>query len=400
MKRAWLPAFAVASAVAACVQNTELFPDATGACAVSAPPLQVGDAMNPLCAGAVAAQAARFALCTCEDLVVTRNLSVRSGRSMSMVDGGAAREEGRPEASTDVVAAVGSDGDVRVSAATMIAGALIAVGNIELGGRSHIFGNLRSGGAVETAMTDDTVVHGDGFIAGSVTGSLEVLGTLHVGARAEVGEDVRAETISRDSVPRVEPPCNCSAPHTIDIGEAVARRAQVNANRWLNFDATRLEDLDSSTTVNLACGEYHFDRIRTQPGAALELRVRGRTAIFVAGDVSLGDNLIVTLEPEATLDIFVAGSFLSTGRVIGAPTAAARVHLWVGSTSVSLSDQVQFGAVVYAPAAVLTAGAGARFTGALFVGALSISGDVRLTYDPAAALAGSACGTPRPDPPQ
>jgi hypothetical protein len=58
------------------------------------------------------------------------------------------------------------------------------------------------------------------------------------------------------------------------------------------------------------------------------------------------------------------------------------VRIWIGSTTVALPDQIQVGALIYAPSAVLTAGAGLQTTGVLFVGTLSVDGDVRLTAAP------------------
>ena len=70
----------------------------------------------------------------------------------------------------------------------------------------------------------------------------------------------------------------------------------------------------------------------------------------------------------------------------------------MGSTTISLPDQVQFGAAVYAPDAVFSAGIGLTFSGTLFVDTLSVTGDVRVIYDPTAPQAGQSCGGATPAP--
>jgi hypothetical protein len=75
------------------------------------------------------------------------------------------------------------------------------------------------------------------------------------------------------------------------------------------------------------------------------------------------------------------------------------MRLWVSEVSVSLPDEIQFGAVVYAPYAAFTAGAGLVYSGSLFVSTVAINGDVGLTYDPGVADEGQVvCGVAPPPP--
>ena len=72
--------------------------------------------------------------------------------------------------------------------------------------------------------------------------------------------------------------------------------------------------------------------------------------------------------------------------------------MWVASYDGVAAEQVQFGAAVYAPAAVFSAGVGLTFSGTLFVDTLSVTGDVRVIYDPTATEAGQSCGVAAPAP--
>jgi hypothetical protein len=190
----------------------------------------------------------------------------------------------------------------------------------------------------------------------------------------------------------VPPPCGCGAAPALDLAAAVAARQTKNANATLTFAHDLLTDVEESQTLDLNCGEYYLPTIESTPAAQITLKVHGRAAIFVAGDVRLGNNFAVVLDDGAELDLVVAGQFDTMGRVFGSPMTPARTRLWVASKTVSLPDQIQFGAAVVAPDAAFSAGANLNFSGSLYVRTLLVAGDVRVAYDPSVMLAGEACG--------
>jgi len=354
--------------VAGCTQTTELF-DSAPACDTAGPIIELGAGSEARPSGAIAAELRRYALCSCTTLALSGALSITPLLRHGPIPRG---DEPR--------AGVGSDGDVLAEGPVFVDGSLQAGGarGVELGQGGHVGGEIRSGGHLTTEAAASAT--GEVFAAGDVLGPLTIDGRLHVPVGAIVSPGVNSGGVLREPV-IVPPPCGCAAGPLFDIAAGVEERRTANHNLTLPFAIDELARIEVSQSVELPCGEYFVDEIRST-AADLELRVRGRAGIFVAGDVRLDGNLDVTLEPGGELDLVIAGSLFSTGRVVGAAAAADRVRLWVGSTTVSLPDQIQLGALVYAPSAVLTAGAGLTTAGALFVGTLSVDGDVRITAVP------------------
>jgi hypothetical protein len=412
-----------AAMLAACTRTTELFPAGPSACVAPGPVISFANAGGgAACAGTVAANAARFALCACTDLVLTGNFIVNSIGAASLRGPGPGGASGNPPtgaspgqpAATNgspwpggfpvngllpksFFAAVGTDGNLQVSGHGDVPGTLVTAGggDAQLGREGHVLGNAHVAGGLRPGIA--YWISNDAYVGGDVAGHLVVGGALHAPVGATMTADAQAGSIVREPV-KVAPPCNCGAGPGIDVAAAVEARRTRNANPALPFSEDVLDEVVSAQTLDLPCGEYYLETLRSGSGGALELRIHGHVGIFVAGDVRLGDNLTVTLDAGATLDLVVAGSFYTTGRVFGSPASPAGTRLWVGSTTVSLPDQVQFGAFVYAPAAVFSAGAGMTFSGSLFVGTLSVAGDVRLGFDPALLQQGAACGAAVPTP--
>jgi hypothetical protein len=378
-----------------CSRTTELFPDLTAACEAPGPVVHLGGTDDASCAGAIASRLGRYALCTCRDLVLTGGLNVDEPPGMG---GAGPPPPGAPPAAV-FHTPVGTDGNLQVAGMTHIRGSLIAAGTGDaLFMRSgFIQGNLHAGGELTSQAMMDLFVAGDAFAATGVSGRFAVGGALHVPDGVVVPPEVRAREVTREAV-MVDPPCGCAAGPVFDVGAAVAARKTRNANDHLAFPVSLLADVESHQVLDWGCGEYYVPAISSGNGGVLEFHIHGHVGIFVDGPLTLGDNFIVMLDPGADLDLVVAGSLITTGRVFGSPASSARTRLWTAATTITLPDQVQFGAAVYAPAAVFLAGAGLTFSGTLYTGTLSVAGDVRITYDPTATGAGAACNVAAPGP--
>jgi hypothetical protein len=382
----------------ACSRTTELLTAPPSACVAPGPPIYLGGTDAASCAGALAARFGRYALCSCGDLTLTGSLRVGPGSPLRMQDPG----ELGPDAPApeSFLASVGTDRNLSVALLTEVGGSLVTAGPglASLGHGGHVQGDLRGAGGFTTMTTTGVWVSGEMASGGDVSGKFIVVGgPLHAPPDASITEDVEAADLVREAV-SVARPCGCGATPAVDIAAAVAERETKNANATLSFSADLLTDVETPQSLDLPCGEFYVPELRTGDTAPVELRVHGRVGLFVAGDARLGNNFSVTLDAGAELDLIVAGSFSMTGRVFGSPSSPARTRLWVGSTSVQLPDQIQFGAAVYAPSAALSAGAGLTFAGSLFVGTLTVAGDVRIAYDTRVVEGGATCGAAPPPP--
>jgi hypothetical protein len=185
----------------------------------------------------------------------------------------------------------------------------------------------------------------------------------------------------------VDPPCDCSS--SIDVFSIVAARRTNNDNAALGIGTNVLDDPPSA--VAFPCGRYYLDGIR---GGAVHLDIEGRVALFVDGSVSVDGGLSITLAPDAELDLFVAGdvNILDTTD-IGNVNAPARVRIYVGGSTVTLTGSNNLGANIYAPAATVSLASDFEMWGAFFAGEFDFSGNVTIHYD-TSVLGASGCTPP------
>jgi hypothetical protein len=374
-----LSALALPLLVAGCTQHTDLLPadGGTSSCVAPGPPIVLANPMNAPCAGALAAQLLRHALCSCSAIVLPHGL---------FTDGGGKFIPGPPMA---LPAAVGSDDYVQIGGPVQVGGALTAAGRdgVSFGRTTAVLGTLRAGGSL--SANQFLSVAGDAYAAGDVLGRVDVGGLLHAPAGAFVAPSVNAADFVREAV-SVEPPCNCKAGQ-LDLPSVVAARQAHNDDAHLPLRPDAFATESGPTTLELPCGEYYLSSLHTRAGSELELRIHGHVGLFVAGDVSLGAGLRVTLDAQSELDLVVAGNFANQVGMVGAP-AAASVRLWVGGSTLRLGNGADLSALVHAPNAVLLSDGDLDATGSLFAQSFSIAGDVGVRFDPMVLGGGAECG--------
>jgi len=379
----------------------------------------LGGAGPAACAGAIAARAARFALCSCDDINVPGDLIINSFDAPTRNPGGPQAPPGAGGISQSpwpaghpvdgllpqsFFAALGTDGTLQTGTQQAggfcdVPGSLVVAGttDVKIGLKGHVLGNAHIAGGFRPK--GPYWITGDGYVGGDVVGPITIGGTLHTPASSTISSTVQAATSVREDLAPVAPPCNCEQGPAFDIHAAVEARRTKNDNALLAISPATLDYVDAPLTVDFYCGEYYLDTLDSGSGGSLELIVHGHVGIFVAGEVRLGDTFTVNFaDPGSTLDLVVADNFYTSGRVFGSPDAPAATRLWVGSRTISLPNQVQFGAFVYAPDAVLSAGPGLVFSGSLFVRTLSVAQNMSIGFDPALRQAGAECGVAAPDP--
>jgi hypothetical protein len=345
--------------------------DASGFCAGHGPIPLPGT--TDQCTGDLA-HLFRFAACACRSFLVSGQLATDAFDSSA--DAGP---------SVTNAASIAANGALATNAHTSVGGSVWAGGQglaagtpaVALKGDGTIAHDVQAGGQV--AVAGIFQVGGDVFADGDVTiqsGSLSVVGAVHQPAGNSAAGVTAGGGIVNGPV-QVLPPCDCSNP--INVGSLVAARATSNDDAAIGLAVTALDQ--PSGTVTLPCGQYYVDGI-TGGAAPLSLAIDGRVALFVGSDVNVSQGFQITLAPGAELDLFVAGNVSIQGTTsLGDVNAPARVRVYVGGSSFTLSADATVGANVYAPNAVLQFASSFTMWGAVFAGDLQFSGDFKIHYD-------------------
>jgi hypothetical protein len=352
------------------------------ACVGLGNPITLPTAAGATCAAALAARGHRFALCTCDTLTLDARLRTDAFDSTNA------------GVNDQVSAAVGVDGALQTSAELRAGGAIYVADATGVRASDHLQAgaSFQSNGPL-AMLSSNADLLADAYVAGDVSGQVQVSGTLHVPASATLGPQVQAKAVAMGAV-TVASPCDCSAGF-VDVTGAIAAAASHNDDAAAGFGADVLGKVSTSTSLDLPCGTFYLSSMQTT--APITLLVHGHALLAVAGDVKLsGGGLTVVLDPSAELDLLIAGWFTASGGgVIGAPTAPARFRIWVaGTESLVFDDQPTVAAVIHAPAAAVTAPSGLTVSGSLLVKSLSLGDDSLLHYDRAILSAGVSCGEP------
>jgi len=377
----------VVCAVTGCSRNVELLSGSDGGGGAPAscggtvgPAIRLPSGASLECASTLASAGHRFALCTCDALVVSSPLATDAFDSTGLTAG------------STTTAAVGTNGDFSTMNNVTIGGALFVAGTDKLitGDPLMASESLHAAGAIEAGA--QLTVGTDAFASGDVNGSVTVAGALHVPAGAMVGGSVSSASVVREPV-TVAAPCDCLPGSFPDLGQAMASAMAANDDAVIGLSPQA--PAPSMGTLDLPCGTYVVDRVELT--SDLSLQVHGRVALFVRGDVSLPASLKVVLDPGAELDLIVGGAFtLSGGHTFGSATQPARIRLWMASSDehLLLRDDPLVGAVVDAPRAAVDAPAGVELAGSLVARRFTFGGNVTVHYDRAVLSSGGVCGAP------
>ncbi|AKF04612.1 DUF7305 domain-containing protein [Sandaracinus amylolyticus] len=359
-------------------------------CEGEGPPVLVSDRGLPLCSGGLAEATFRFALCTCEGWVSAAPITTDSFAS---ADGPYSSDRAGRAGS------IGSNGRIEFNAGADVSGALWTLGGVHSSVDLRVGSDLRSGAAVTCDNGLD--VGRDAYVDVSLRAR-----TLRVGGTLTMPEGAPLETtfpptlgMERRVPVATPPPCSCAPGDLLDVAALVAAHATDNDDALVDFDPRELDGYTGDTTLTLPCGRLYLERVAGE--GDLTLVVTGRTALFIAGDLSFNGEFTVLLEgPGAEIDMFVAGD-LGAMRVlrIGDALRPAQARLYVGGAgNVSLSDNGFFGGNLYAPRAELVAAGELEVYGSAFVRRVSASGPVTLHYDTSVLRAADPCPPPtRPE---
>jgi hypothetical protein len=316
------------------------------------------------CLGTLAQTTFRWSLCSCTDLNVSAALTTDAYDSTT-----------GPYKAGELGGGVGVDRDVtNWSEAVTVGGTLWVSGT----------GNYSSSGPPSDVKAD---LHLGGSWKASTKFTVE--GPAYVGGTLS-GVTVAGKT---EPVMSVAPACDCSATELVPVTAIVQAHASPNNdNAAIGLDETVFEKPGAPLRLDLPCGNFYFTSI--QPSLALSIHVHGRTAIYVAGDVSASSPLAFTLEPDAELDVFVGGTLKTSDTfVFGSPNYPALSRMYVaGADKIALSADVRLGGEFYAAnSAEVDWSAKNAIYGSVFAGNFRASDVTDIHYDRGVLRAGDKC---------
>lgn len=320
------------------------------------------------CSGDLARKLFRFAACSCTDLDLGGTIRTASFNSNT----GTTNDQGASIAANASLTLAGTGG---IGGSAFGGGQGVAAGRDALSctGQTTLQHDAWSGR--DMTAVGDHVVKGDAYVSGKLTGaSIRVEGKLHTPS----GQVLGPPNTSGGSVAgpvTVAPPCDCGS--KLDIAAIVApfKTANDNASIDLAPDA-----LAKGGTLTLPCGRYHL----TEIGGSVTLHLKGRTAIFVDGDISIAGGFTIDLEPGSELDLFAAGDFSLAGTAnFGSLDAPSKVRVYTGGSRFGLAGSAELGGNFYAPNADIQLASAFKMSGAIFGNELSFAGGFDIRYDEA-----------------
>jgi len=355
---------------------------------------QIGIEVRPSererCLGNVAEGVFRWAVCACDrltvdDLVETDAYDSTLGRYRPGGLGGS----------------VGTNGDIEVNNDLEVHGAVWASDQkgAHFDNKVDIHQQLHVGGTVEFA--DDSRVRRDGFVEGDVVADdVRFQQTLHVNSRSAIRGQVSHGGLDRTNVEVPEACERCGKTDRIPVGDIVkAHKGSNNDNAAIGLDADALKSRTDASVLELPCGEYYLSEITS--GEKVTIVADGRTALYVNGDLRVGNDLAIKPTATGELDIFVAGQvYLDNMGQIGDPAYPASTRLYVGGDQgVKLQDNARLGAYVYSVPGGITADDNLSVYGGIYAQFVQAGNDLRIHYDRAVLDAGKNCTPIDPNPP-
>jgi len=312
----------------------------------------------------------RFAACACTSSQVSGTLRTDSFKSGGM---------GAP---VDV-ASVAANGSVAASSHAKIGGSIYAGGlslasgepAVTLVSDGTIARDVRAGGDVR--VDGVFYVGGDLYTTGDVKlvrGSLGTAGKVHLtsghtASGVTAGGGVVTESVS------VVPPCDCT--DKIDVAGIAKSFERTNDDAMANVTPMSLDH--PAAPITIGCGRYYFSTIA---GGDVTLHVTGRAGVFVGGDLNVTGALTIDLAPGAEVDLFIAGNFALNGpATLGSLSAPARVRVYVGGATFTLSGNASVGANLYAANADVAIASSFEMSGAMYARRIAFSGDLTIHYD-------------------
>ena len=283
---------------------------------------------------------------------------------------------------------MGGNAGLDFGGAVAVGGSLALAGGVQAGTRLDVGGDLDVGGALGRPASA-VAVGGAARIGGGVdVASLHATGSITIPAGAPRGGDLSPAPIA--GAVSVPPPCRCDA---VDVAAIVEAHRTANHDAAIALAPDALADVRGDATLELPCGRFFLTRVQASGGGRITLRASGRTALFVAGGVTVDGTLSVEVAEGAELDLFVAGSLnLPATALLGDPgrPRALRIYAAAGG-AVTLQAGSRLAGNLYAPSVDLAASGSLEVYGSVLVGRLAGGAALTVHRDRAISAAAASC---------
>lgn len=350
-------------------------------CVGSGPPI-VNTPDQGGCLGGLAQTTFRWALCSCKDVAFTAAVltdaydSAKGPYKPGGLGGGiGANDKHNASGRADV------GGDLWVHGPTGVQPAAVHT----------IKHDLKVGGPLGSSAP--VTVGADAWVDGNVStsSSISIAGTLHVPQSTTIQGGVTSAAVDRAPV-AFAPPCDCAPNQIVPIAAIVAAHAgSNNDNAAVGLDANALATPSGPIRLDLPCGEYYFTGVNTTHPIAIV--AHGRTAVYIAGDLTSSADIAFAVDSIGELDIFISGALGTSALLaVGSPSTPALSRTYVGSSSgLSLSASSRIGGNLYAANGLVTWSGGSDIYGSLFGGDFKASAATSIHYDRAILHTGDSC---------
>jgi hypothetical protein len=352
----------------------------TPACPNGGPPLSVDTDAGSVCTGSLAQVTFRWALCSCNTLGENGVLQTDSFDSAA-----------GPYADGGVGGGVGANGAMTLNGDIGVGGSLwtASTTTLDVNAASSVDLELHANGALQANGLFD--IASNAYVNGNVNaaGVLTIGGTLFVPTSATVGPLVSSKGVVMGPV-TVPDPCDCAANQLIDVAAIVTSGQASNDDTIIGLDPNVFVQSNGALRLDLPCGRYYLAAIT--PNGTATIAVHGRAALFVGGDINPNGGLEITLDPQATLDLFVGGNMTVDGDVsFGSTLVPAQSRVYVAGSQVNFNGNLLLAGNFYLPYAQLTPDGNLDAYGSLFTGGYQGNGPTVVHFDSAILAAGGEC---------
>ena len=360
-------------------------------CADGGPPIEIQpereDTEQRKCIGRVVGRTFKWGICSCESIEAGNELYA-DGFDSTL----------GPYTPGGYGGSIGTNGTFSIGNTATIFGNLWASGDdgVDIGNQIELAQQLHSGGDFSTGAS--STVGRDAFVEGNVEGSIAIDQTLHVRQDSQVDSSVTADNVVREDV-QVDDPCSrCEESNRIPIDAIVDRRKENNDNDAIGLEADALADIDSTKRLDLPCGEYYLSGVDV--GNSVTIVAHGKTALYIDGDLTAGNDFDILPAPSAELDVFVTGNVdFGNAATVGSPAYPASMRLYIGGEDGwQIGNSLTIGANVYAFPGTIDAGNDLEVFGGLYANRLEVGNGLTVHYDREVLDTGEDCPDDDPDP--